>query len=148
MPYIRTLWLAVPPPRGATVVMAAAYILLIVQGVWGYFQPGDGAEMLDPFVRLWVFVLLIGGGIIGLISLPWGIWMLEKAALVMVAGTYLVHLYWVLVDMDGNGVVEPGKACRMGIILLFLAYRFIQTYGRDLDPTHTGRICSKRAGGA
>lgn len=148
--YIRNLWRNVPPPREATVMMGLVYLLAVTQGVWSFFIPSDGAEHFDQVVRTWVLVLLSGGGIIGFFSLPWGVWMLEKAGIFMLLGVELIHLTWVVIDLDGNGLVEPGKFCRLGIIIFFLIKRYFQIRGRDLDPTHTGtiRICSKKSGGA
>lgn len=141
--YIRELWLQVPPPREATVLMAGVYTVAIVQGVWSFFVPSDGAEYFDQVVRVWLLVLLSAGGFIGLVSLPWGIWMLEKAGLFALLAVEVAHLAWVVIDVDNNGMVEPGKFCRLMMLLLFLLTRYVRIRGRDLDPLHTGAIRRK-----
>lgn len=138
--YIRELWLNVPSPREATVLMAGVYTLAIVQGVWSFFLPSDGAEYFDQVVRVWLLLLLSVGGFIGLVSLPWGIWMLEKAGLFALLAVEVAHLVWVVIDVDNNGMIEPGKFCRLVIVILFLLTRYARIRGRDLDPLHTGAM--------
>lgn len=138
--YFRDLWINVPPPREATVLMAGVYTLAIVQGVWSFFIPSDGAEYFDQVVRVWLLLLLSVGGFIGLVSLPWGIWMLEKAGLFALLAVEVAHLAWVVIDIDNDGMVEPGKFCRLAILILFLLTRYARIRGRDLDPLHTGAM--------
>lgn len=146
--YIRELWLQIPPPREATVLMAGVYTLAIVQGVWSFLMPSDGAEYFDQIVRVWLLLLLSVGGFIGLVSLPWGIWMLEKAGIFTLLAVDIAHLSWVLLDVDNNGMAEPGKFCRLAMLMLFLMTRYVRIRGRDLDPLRTGAVWCHRERGA
>lgn len=136
--YFKRAWQAVPPPRPVTLLMGAVYTVLMLQGIGGFIWPGDGAEFLDPAVRVWACATLAFAGLLGTVSIPGGVWMLEKASIFFVCGVYLVHLYWQVSDMDKDGTIEPGKIARMAIIILLMVSRYLLIRGRDLDPAHTG----------
>lgn len=126
-------WDAVANPKSVTIAMTFGYALLLLQGVMNFTHPLVEGIAVDV-VRVLVNILLISGGVLGAVACYRGLWLFERPAMLMAATAYAVHLIWVLCDLDGDGIIEQGKAVRMALVLIFLYTRFERIRGSLVDP--------------
>lgn len=126
-------WGVIAEPRRITAAMTVAYLLFMTQGILNSIHPLVDGLTVD-FVRVAINLMLIAGGAIGAAACARGYWLFEKPAMVMIATAYLVHLVWVVFDLDGNGIVEQGKFIRILLVMILLYTRFERIRGSLVDP--------------
>lgn len=134
--FFQDWWAHLPVPKGASIFMACAYMMFVVQGIVNFASPGENAWLLIDWQRFVVNMVLVVGGMIGAFSALRGLWLFERPAIILVGGMYVVHALWVVTDADNDGDVYWQVAIRMTIIILLLCKRYMQIRWALLDP-HT-----------
>lgn len=128
----RKVWGLIAEPRNITLIFCAVYALFLTQGIVNFTVPHVDVEESLP--RMIVNGLLVTGGAVGLLAAPRGLWLIERPAIFMIIGAYLIHLVWTLGDFNHDGDFEPQKCVRLVVIILFLSARWLTIKRAMLDP--------------
>lgn len=132
--HFQNWWAVLPVPKGSTLFMMLVYILFIAHAAANIVSPGRGVDLMADILRYLLTAGLLFGGTLGFVACSRGLWLLERPAILTLAGVYMTYVFWVFGDFDGDEYVSLQTALRMSIIMTFLGKRYMQIRWAMLDP--------------
>lgn len=132
---LRRAWLRVSEPRVVSLLFALIYVGLALGGVSALFDPpltAPGAA--GGFAMVTLAAMLVFGGVVGAPSALWGVWWLERVALLSVGLSAAIYGGVVaILHMTGEGNRLLQLSFIVGVLLVQLV-RWHMIRVRPYDP--------------
>lgn len=131
-------WKLLHQPRSITAFHMLAYLVVGLGGVTALLNPPNSIQgELGPFLAYAWALGLTFGGLLGLISVPRGLWWIERPALIILgtgAVFYLITVLALQLSSTQGGNRYP-QAAILIYVLCHIAIRWLRIRYAALDPT-------------
>lgn len=134
--WIIAIWLKVQEPRVVTVAQFFVYLFAALGGIFALQQPPPSIEATaGQGLTFYWSILLLGGGMIGMVTVLPGWWIFERAAAIACAGAALIYgLNLVLKTSNGGTSSVLSSACIILIVVLHFILRWFHIRKYSFDP--------------
>lgn len=132
---VQRFWLGIPVPRPITLAFTVGYAVCVAAGVSGFIDPPSTFDAVwsGTVTRLWSSLLVIGG-LLGVIAAPWGRWLVEKPALILMATGVAMYASVVLllhVQQPDNRLIQ---FFMLLLVLDLLLIRYLRIHKYSFEP--------------
>lgn len=116
-PFIYTIFMKIAEPRVKRLLYFGIYICMSVVGFWITTHPPATFQSVIGLTLVYVFgAFVLGGGVLGLVSVLPGIWWLERVAVISL-GTGML-MYSVIVIALNSSVVGVGVSIAFALTFM------------------------------
>lgn len=133
--FILKIWSKVKEPKTISILVSVAYFIGAIGGASVYMETPQTLEGVMGVYAMNVLAgMLVFGGALGTPTALFGIWWLERVAIVSVTFASVLYLTVVI----GLHALEPGnrllQAAFISVVMLTQIVRWIRIHDRPYDP--------------